>query len=387
MQSSVLLKTGQEISTPMVKVVHMALGRLFESKPAVFFDFVSALRNPKEWILRPETVEILNQYSLMEGESIRSEVRLIALASVEGEGLEMKLVSPVAEKQFNDGKSEEKICPLDNYELYVLVRKIADIIFEVKESSEDSFSREDRREQSSNPYYSQSADGVFLEFYYSSPSKLWTPWGQWNFMGGGTCWPQELLPEIFERLGAREYMPERHSQMGTFGPVYSLHKVDDTSLPIPVDLENGAYSSYEDVTKAWADLTEKYYKSQGIEMPLSYEERSALDDVILKERGEKEPRLTDSDIHSVEGLISFAGQAVKFSKNGGDTWKYALLWRQSEHFREGGYGFAMYEEVMPNVDVHCRGSFTDKDFGRGLIVRPVANESELEGVRFSYDRC
>jgi hypothetical protein len=46
--------------------------------------------------------------------------------------------------------------------------------------------------------------------------------------------------------------------MGEFGQVYALHKVDETPLPDPVELDNAAYASYEDSVAALEELTKQY---------------------------------------------------------------------------------------------------------------------------------
>lgn len=58
-------------------------------------------------------------------------------------------------------------------------RKIADIVFEyfATGASHASPYLEDRRRETPNSFYNQTAQGFFLELYYGLPSKLWTPWG------------------------------------------------------------------------------------------------------------------------------------------------------------------------------------------------------------------
>ncbi len=189
--------------------------------------------------------------------------RLIVLAAAEGEGFDLILVSPIREGQENTKHASEKVRNLRDSAFYALTRKVADIIFEYVttvpgDSSRDKPYKEDRRKEGANPYYNQTSEGLYLELYYGTPSSLWTPWGKWNFGGsGGGSW-NSILPSLIERFGATLYQPLRRSKMGEFGPVYALHKVDDTPLPDPVELKNSAYVSYKDLNAVWEELTKQY---------------------------------------------------------------------------------------------------------------------------------
>lgn len=145
---------------------------------------------------------------------------------------------------------------------YALVRKVADICLEgTSQDPTGGFDKvwvADRRSESANPFYDQTVDGIFLEMYYGMPSKLWTPWGKYGFAGSGSGRWDALLPKILERLGATVYSEEEVTDMGSFGPVYALHKVDDTPLPEPARRVHADYISYEESKEAWKDCTERY---------------------------------------------------------------------------------------------------------------------------------
>lgn len=80
------------------------------------------------------------------------------------------------------------------------------------------------------------------------------PWGKWGFGGSGSGSWDDILPNLLERLGATIHQPLRHSRMGEFDPVYALHQIDGVVLPEPVELDNSAYTTYEEVRKAWEEL-------------------------------------------------------------------------------------------------------------------------------------
>lgn len=155
--------------------------------------------------------------------------------------------------------------PVENYDLYVAMRKVADILFEEisRAQNEGADLHVDFRPHAYgiNSVYSQTHSGLFVEYYYGSPSKIWTPWGYWQFVSGvgysGDPWPA-ILERFLERTGATEHMPVRHTSYGTVGPVYALHQVDDLELPEPVVRERQNFLDYEVVKHAWEAMTDRY---------------------------------------------------------------------------------------------------------------------------------
>jgi hypothetical protein len=148
-------------------------------------------------------------------------------------------------------------------EFYALMRKVADIILgyttsKVGDPDRDKPWVEDWRNETVNPFYNQTADGIYLELYYGMPSRLWTPWGKWKFIGSGSGSWENITPSLLERFGATLHLPLRTDKMGEFGPVYELHKVDDTPLPDPIRLNHTSYDSYEKLKVAWGELTRQY---------------------------------------------------------------------------------------------------------------------------------
>ena len=267
MQSSLILRTGEEVPAALVSVVMISLEALMKQNPVAFYELVQISRNPGHKLFG-NTSKVLQQFALIEADGQPCDAtRLIVLAATEGEGLALKLVQPVRKEQVVSQRAPSKTRDIRDAAFYGLTRKVADTIFDlIKMDTGDpdgyKSSMEDRRKDPANPYYNQTADGLFLEFYYGMPSSLWTPWGEWGFGGSGSGYWDNILPLILEQFGATLHQPLRNSSMGEFGPVYALHKVGDTPLPDPVELDNAAYTPYEDSHTAWEELTLQYRRGQ-----------------------------------------------------------------------------------------------------------------------------
>lgn len=259
--NTVKLRTGEEAFAPMVTLVMSSLEELIKKDPIglVFYDLVMLCRNPN-YKLFGNAEEVLRERNLIETDGQPHDlVRSIVLAATEGEGLEMKLVSPLAPSQPKPTKAQvtKRTADLYDFDLYMAARKVTDLVFEhARESLRKGEFLKDRRSEGANPFYNQTANGFFLEFYYGKPGSLWTPWGKWSFTGsssGGVG-----IGSLLQDLEATLYEPERTSNLGTFGPVYAIHKIDKIVLPDPVELDPSAYSSYEESKTAWEELTKRY---------------------------------------------------------------------------------------------------------------------------------
>lgn len=259
---TVILKTGVEVPRAFVEVATGSLESLLESYPIAFYELVMLCRDSNHELFG-NTDEILRVHGLIEADDQPHDIiRLVVLASVDGEGLDLKLVSPLAEIQAQKKVVKQKVADLYDFDLYQAARRVADVIFEYIDPRFDPKSdkpwKDDRRREEVNPYHHQTANGLFLEFYYGSPSSLRTPWGEWHFSGSGSGSWEKITPELLKRFGATLHEPERTSQMGVFGPVYALHKVDEVTLPEPTELDPLAYASYDEAKEAWEELTKRY---------------------------------------------------------------------------------------------------------------------------------
>lgn len=78
------------------------------------------------------------------------------------------------------------------------------------------------------------------------------------------------------------------------------------------------------------------------------------------------------------------GQIVKYSMNGGQTWKYVkLLGRPLQEFVHGERGYPANQEVGPD-GVHAYRPLTEGAFHRGMVVLPVWGR-EAQGKKWSYE--
>ncbi len=83
-----------------------------------------------------------------------------------------------------------------------------------------------------NPYHSRTLNGLHLEFYYGTPDRLWTPWGEWIFADVS---PSSIdLDGFMSRLTLRVHQAEVDSAIGVVGPIYAILAVDGVELPEPV---------------------------------------------------------------------------------------------------------------------------------------------------------
>ena len=261
MQSSVMLRTGEEVPTQIVNIVMLSLKTLAKQNPIAFYELVAISRNPRHKLFG-NAGEVLRGLNLIEADGQPHDAtRLIVLAAAEGNGFELKLVSPVRKEQEEKRQyASSKTRDLHDGAFYTLTRKVADIIFgytipHANDPNRNKPRMDNRRREKANPFYNQTADGLYLELYYGMPSSLWTPWGKWNFGGCDDGAWKNILPSLLERFGSTLHQPLRTSKMGQFGPVYALHKVDDMPLPDPIELDNAAYASYKDSIAAWEELT------------------------------------------------------------------------------------------------------------------------------------
>ncbi|OCB44003.1 hypothetical protein A5721_22345 [Mycobacterium vulneris] len=112
-----------------------------------------------------------------------------------------------------------------------------------------------------NPYYNRTTSGLYLEFYYGYPSKIWTPGGYWTMTGSTVTPPDtdpiELVRPFMQRLSAIEYQPLHQDRWGCYGPVYSILAIDGWSVEYPGPVAH--WTRFEDIDYAadkadWADL-------------------------------------------------------------------------------------------------------------------------------------
>lgn len=109
-----------------------------------------------------------------------------------------------------------------------------------------------------NPYYNRTASGLYLEFYYGYPSKVWTPGGYWAMTGSTTTAPfvdkDALVQRFLQRLTTWLHEPETQTKWGSHGPVYAILEIDGEPIDEPGDVAHFSKDGYAEIKTAWADL-------------------------------------------------------------------------------------------------------------------------------------
>lgn len=145
---------------------------------------------------------------------------------------------------------------IDDFDLYCTVRQIGDRIYQT--ALKHGCWLDDRRTESPATVRMQTASGLFIEHYYGSPNKLWTPWGLWTFIGSSAGRWQEVWKEVAEILGATPHTDNAINSMDQFRPVFAITKFGEKPLPKAVELNRRHYVRTETVMAAWEKLTARY---------------------------------------------------------------------------------------------------------------------------------
>lgn len=93
---TVTLRTGHEHAAALVNITTLALRSLMARYPIAFYELVCKCRD-RDHKLFGNVAEVLSPLSLLQPDGrVHGAIREIVLASVEGDGMEMKLRSPIA---------------------------------------------------------------------------------------------------------------------------------------------------------------------------------------------------------------------------------------------------------------------------------------------------
>lgn len=140
---------------------------------------------------------------------------------------------------------------LTDEEKMSLMRRIKRLAEVYDEHIDDPYnSSQAYRAGGANPFYSQTLNGLYLEFYYGSPSKVWTPWGYWHFAAAQSY--QTDLEGFMSRLTVREHIAEQNLEWGVYGPVYAILAIDGEELPEPVlPTDKRQYLDYDTANAEW----------------------------------------------------------------------------------------------------------------------------------------
>ena len=117
-----------------------------------------------------------------------------------------KKANAEAKKNEQAAKIKAEAQDQDDDQLYAQIQDIVKMFFEIVERIDvDQKISISRRNDDVNPCYNQTESGLFLEYYYGHPHKLWTPWGSYSFTGSAgyssdAPW-EAILSEYLQRLG------------------------------------------------------------------------------------------------------------------------------------------------------------------------------------------
>lgn len=110
-----------------------------------------------------------------------------------------------------------------------------------------------------NPYYNRTTSGLYLEFYYGLPSKIWTPGGYWA-MTGSTSFiagqAERLAALVMRHLDAKLHLPMRQDRNGCYGPVFAIWAIDGELVDAPGDVIRFSKLGYHEMRAEWAELAE-----------------------------------------------------------------------------------------------------------------------------------
>ena len=99
-----------------------------------------------------------------------------------------------------------------------------------------------------NPYYNQiTNNGIWLEEYYGTPSKLYTQIGVWTILGSTSSSNngfKQVMDKLRIDLGLKIIQEGKETQMGYFGPIWQITTFNNKNLPIGEKRHREDYISY-----------------------------------------------------------------------------------------------------------------------------------------------
>lgn len=224
----------------LIRTTYLSFTTLLKNYPVAFADLVALARDARHDTWDSDTARVLGCYGLLDlTGSVRPAVRAIALASTDGEGLELRLrpLTDVMSTARPAGRPAAP-SPMTDQQKTALITQCLTIanIFD-EQFPDTALESNGYRDGGVNPFYNRTTSGLYLEFYYGAPNKIWTPWGEWHFVGStGLTFgdeKQQRISSFMARLTSQLHIPLQQSEFGDFGPVYTLHAVDGVQLPPP----------------------------------------------------------------------------------------------------------------------------------------------------------
>lgn len=91
------LKNGTEEAKPVVAITQMSIREVWQDNPLAIYDLHSKCQDP-DYEFFGDNGEILKRLNLVQSDGrIHQSIKNVVLSMVEGEGMDMTLVSPVAQ--------------------------------------------------------------------------------------------------------------------------------------------------------------------------------------------------------------------------------------------------------------------------------------------------
>ncbi len=150
--------------------------------------------------------------------------------------------------------------PMSDDEQRALIAQCLRIVEIFDEEVPDyAISPDGHRVSGANGFHKRTSSGLYLEWYYGSPSELWTPWGYWGFVGSGSIAAggrerhEAHCAAFMARLTTELHAPLVESEFGATGPVYKILAVDGVPLPTPGEvLPTATRDEYKTAKADWA---------------------------------------------------------------------------------------------------------------------------------------
>lgn len=244
----------------IIRTTYVSLSSLVKAEPIAFLELVELARSDQQGLGENPAQVALSLRGLVDPPGrLHEAVREVVLASTVGDGLDLRLrpLSEVIPEAFVPSPvTPEPMTDEQKADLIAQCLRIAEIFDE--EFPDSVASSEGHRAGGINSFYKKTASGLYLEFYYGYPAKIWTPWGYWKFAstsGGSRVEKQGQLRRFMSRLTADLHTALEQSKFGDYGPVYKLVAVEGVPLPRAGDvMEVVPSADYETLKAEWERL-------------------------------------------------------------------------------------------------------------------------------------
>lgn len=233
---------ARRLPETLIRTTYRSLETLAKNHPGAFADLVSQARDERHEV-SGEAARVLYIYGLLDSTAkVHQAVREIVLASTDGEGPDLRLLpaSDVIEPAPVPANPAVRSPMTDQQKTDLIAQclRIAQIFDE--EFPGTALGSKGYRDGGVNPFYDRTTSGLYLEYSYGAPNKIWTPWGQWSFVGSTAfrSWDEQRkqIDSFMARLTAELYIPLQQDEFGDYGPVYTLHAIEGVELPPPGDV-------------------------------------------------------------------------------------------------------------------------------------------------------